>query len=124
VKVVVDTNVIISGIFWSGIPGEILQRWARGALILCVSSDILEEYFEVIERVSIKCKHPELSRRWKAYLFEHCEIFEVKTHNKFIECALSANAQFLVTGDDDLLSLKGIEGVQILKPAEYVKKID
>lgn len=53
-KTVVDTNVLISGIFFDGPPAQILKAWLHGQLEFVVSHEILEEYFEVCERLSLR----------------------------------------------------------------------
>lgn len=55
-KIVLDTNVFISGIFWSGPPFDILKAWQAKKLTLAVSTEILEEYSRVAEILSKK--HP------------------------------------------------------------------
>jgi len=47
VRVVVDTNVLVSGMFWSGPPRKLLSLWASGRFALCATAAITEEYFEV-----------------------------------------------------------------------------
>jgi len=44
VRVVLDTNVVLSGVFFGGVPGEILAAWSRGRLDVVVSAPILAEY--------------------------------------------------------------------------------
>lgn len=53
-KVVIDTNVIVSGIFFGGIPGEILKSLRRGFFKLVLSHEIYEEYLEVVKELQIK----------------------------------------------------------------------
>ena len=51
-KVVLDTNVLISGIYFGGIPGKILEAWGAGRFQLLVSTEILQEYLNVVERLA------------------------------------------------------------------------
>ena len=51
IKAVVDTNVLISGIFWRGVPFEILRAWQQGSFTLVTSLLILEEYWRVLTEV-------------------------------------------------------------------------
>jgi uncharacterized protein len=133
VRVVVDTNVVVAGIFWAGKPASVLAHWATGRFALCVSAGILGEYFEVIERLAGRCGRDGLAQRWKAYLFEHVELVEVTwlydrcrdpDDAMFVECAVSAGATYLVSGDDDLLTLGQIEGVSIVTPAGFLAVLD
>jgi putative PIN family toxin of toxin-antitoxin system len=47
VRVVLDTNVLVSGVFFGGLPGRILEAWRDGKLTLIVSPAILDEYLRV-----------------------------------------------------------------------------
>lgn len=73
-RVVLDTNVVVAGIFWSGPPRRVLDSWAAGRFTLCGSAAILDEYFEVIERLTAKCGRADLARRWQAWLFAHSQL--------------------------------------------------
>lgn len=52
-RLILDANVVASGIFWSGPPSEILRRWIRGKEALLVSVPILVEYREVLARMAV-----------------------------------------------------------------------
>ena len=60
-RVVVDTNVLISAIFFKGKPDVILEAWRTGKLEIILSADILNEYAEVMERLSVKYPSIEIS---------------------------------------------------------------
>ncbi len=51
-KVVLDTNVLISGIFFGGLPGKILQAWQSKKIQLSLSIEIIEEYLNVANRLA------------------------------------------------------------------------
>ena len=132
-RVVIDTNVLVSGIFWSGPPHTLLSVWASGAFVLCASAAVLEEYFEVIDRLAARCGRDDLARRWKTYLFEHAEILDSSYEYggcrdpddaKFVECAVSADAEYLASGDQDLLTLERVGDVVILSPAKLLAILD
>ncbi len=132
-RVVVDTNVLVSGIFWAGTPCKVLEAWASDTFAVCGSAEILEEYFEVIDRLSVRCGREDLARRWKVYLFDHIDMVEpIHSFNdcrdpddaKFVECALAGNAAYIVSGDDDLLVLANIGGIEILTPAQFLKAVE
>lgn len=59
--VVLDTNVVISGIFWSGPPGKILKAWHDGKFKLAVSLEIIEEYRRVGDELGRKFPHVNVS---------------------------------------------------------------
>ena len=53
-RIILDTNVLVSGIFFGGPPYKILKAWRDGSIELVVSNEILEEYFSVSEILSIE----------------------------------------------------------------------
>jgi predicted nucleic acid-binding protein len=56
IKAILDTNVLISGIFWKGAPFEILKAWRKHRFLLAITVPILEEYHRVLEEMSDR--HP------------------------------------------------------------------
>ena len=127
---VLDTNVLVSGIFWGGGPLRLLSAWVAGEMELCATPQVLSEYCDVIDRLAVRCDRQDLAKRWKSFIFEHLVLIEeTRTYHgvrdpkddKFVACALSAGATILVSGDDDLLTLREVEGVKIIKVAEWLK---
>ena len=128
-RVVLDTNVVISGIFWSGHSKRILERWLRGELTLVLTLPILREYREVIGRMAGE-EGAGLYAHWDRLLTELSELAEPKTlgnicrdpdDDKFLEAALGGKADILVSGDQDLLSLVNIQEIPIVSPAKAIK---
>lgn len=123
-KVVIDTNVLISSA-WGGTPKKIIDLWKQGEIILCLSEEILQEYLEVIARSTASKKvclelvdlfrsgsHIEfiiLSRHFSA-------IEEDPEDNKFLDCAVAGNARWIVSGDFHLRKLRMFMGIRILSP--------
>lgn len=125
-KVVLDTNVLVSGIFWKGLPFTILQAWATNRFAVIVSKDILEEYFAVLHRID---RQGDIANRWSVFLLEHAIVVKDRYRvnlsrdvrdNKFISTALSGGVDFIVSGDDDLLSLQKRSPIPIVRPRSLV----
>lgn len=128
-KVVLDTNVFISGIFFTGPPYEILKAWRDERIELVVSPPILAEYGHVAAR---------LSRRYPAVdISPFIDLATVRSHivlapplprgvcedpndDMFLACALAAKTDTIVSGDRHLLAVSGFAGVQILRPSAFV----
>ena len=100
--------------------------------MLLVSAAILEEYFEVIDRIASKVGRIDLATRWKAALFEHSVLIKPTyvydecrdpDDAMFVECAVSGGAQYLVSGDDDLLVLGKVADVSIVTATRFVEKL-
>lgn len=129
-KIVLDTNVFLSGIFFSGPPYLILKAWHDGALDLVYSPEILDEYHRVGLELSVKYPsidiEPFLALVVQKGLIVHPakmteRICQDADDDKFIACALAGGCDIIVSGDKHLLKVAGIRGLNILKPAEFVK---
>lgn len=129
---VLDTNVVVSGIFWKGSPYRCLLAFANRKFQIAVTSGILEEYLETA--FEVKTGHnldadPIPTLRWiesKANIFEPALLAKTsrdEDDDAFIACALAASAQYIVTYDRDLLDLEKPFGIEILKPEKFLKRI-
>lgn len=133
-KVVLDTNVLMSAIFFGGPPFQIVKAWLDGKVEMVVSVEILDEYESVCQR--LKTKYPNIDyesiETILHLLIRNCELVETKTcrvevskdpdDNKFIECALCANVQIIVSGDKHLLDISGYKGISVLKPQDFINQ--
>ncbi len=130
-KVVIDTNVFISGVFFSGPPYKILKAWRDGYLDLVVSTEILEEYQRV--SVLLQEKYPDVD------LAPILDLLTVEAQvvtapplpepvcqdpddDKFLACALAANARTVISGDNHLLKMSGYQGIEINRPREFLDR--
>lgn len=130
-KVILDTNVLVSGIFWGGTPGKILELWAKEKIEVVVSRPILQEYERVLTEMEHK-KPTGFSDDWRGFIIRHSILIhpEGSFHlcrdphdDKFLHCAVSAGAKFLVSGDKDLLVLKKISDAEILTAKAFLRRI-
>ncbi len=126
-KIVLDTNVFVSGIFWSGPPHKIVTLWAENKITILITKKILNEYFRVLNEID---KNGEIAKKWCALMVENCPVLEDKNYiqicrdlddNKFLDCALIGKVDYLVSGDNDLLSLNKIEKIKIVNPAKFLR---
>ncbi len=110
-KVVLDTNVLISGIFFSGPPARILAAWADGEFELVASVDIntildlVTRETRIVEPVPVPVSA--------------CDDSD---DLKFLACALSGGARFVVTDDQALLRAFAFEGLEVVSPREFVRR--
>lgn len=127
-KIVLDTNVFISGIFWSGSPHQVLMLWAKNKIDLLVTKKILNEYLRILHKIDQKGN---LAQKWGVFVLEHSIILEDielvqvcrdPDDNKFLNCTIIGGANYLVSGDDDLLSLRTIGSTEIITSAQFLKK--
>lgn len=129
-RVVFDTNVVVSGCFWRGAPFECLGLWGRGHLLAAISPPLLAEYEETFEEL-LHDYGERLHLNWIELLRSSAEmVFPVEkargaTPDPFdemvLECALSAKADAIVSGDKrHLLVLKDFRGIPILSPGDFL----
>lgn len=131
VKVVLDTNVIISGLIFQGKQRQVLNLFYKGSITVCISLPILKELGDVLYKKfnwDKKRVHSTIVRiRNKAIQVNPREkISAVKedADNRILECALESHCQFILSGDKKhLLPLKQYKGIRILPTAEFLKII-
>ena len=128
-RIVLDTNVFISGIFFGGPPSDILKSWRQSKIRIVLTEQILEEYQRVGKELS--AKYPSISIESIIELFTiFGEVVETKgisvsicedpDDNKFIECAIASQSKLVISGDKHLLKISGYKGIEVLKPREFV----
>lgn len=128
-KIVLDTNVFISGIFFRGPPFEILQAWKDRRLQIVLTKQILDEYRRVAE--SLRTNFPTIDILPIIDLLTihgvlintddvSLTVCEDPDDDKFIECAIASGTRTIVSGDKHLLNITGYQGITVLKPREFV----
>ena len=130
-KVVLDTNVFRSGIFFSGPPSKILKAWADERFQILLSRQILDEYQRVAEEIAVKFNPIDiLPIIGKIAIYSqfvdtqgvNITACEDPDDNKFIECAIVGNCGIIISGDKHLLKLSGYDGITIFKPRDFAEK--
>lgn len=138
-RVVLDTNIIVSGtlIAKQGHSAQILDAWRDGRFLLVISEDIIDEVKRTLNKI-LNTKAHKRYHLTKAkigrlinLLYKYSILVPGKLDltiierdpddNKFIIAAVEAAAQFIVSGDKDLLSLGSYQGIKIITPADFVK---
>lgn len=131
-KIVLDTNIVISGFGWRGNPHRILIEIMEGKLHWIISEEQLNE----IKRV-IQYSHLKFTEKQKtdiiAMVYQTSTIITIENQikviledlsdNMLLDIALAAEADYLISGDAHLLKLKIIRKTRILKPTSFVEEI-
>jgi len=137
IKVVLDTNVFISGLLWHGTPRKILRAADEERLFLFTSRELLEELANVLQRQKFKSF---LSRRKLDYKdalvqvvrlsrlvvpkpFSAPVVIQDPSDDKVLVCAVTAGVDRIVTGDAHLLDLKEFRGIPILTPTAFLARL-
>jgi putative PIN family toxin of toxin-antitoxin system len=132
--IVLDTSFIISSII-SNKDSQILKMAKTGKISLCYSDETFQELVETLKSKNIRkyiANNNAVAKFVAWYKYNAKEIIvtkEVKIcrdpkDDKFIDLALSANADFIISNDKDLLVLESYNRVKILDPADFLKSLD
>jgi putative PIN family toxin of toxin-antitoxin system len=135
-KIVLDTNVLVSGIIGSGYSASILDAAHKEQIQLVTSARLLEEFSEVITRRHIARKYPKAAQAAETLLDflrafailapgipEEQNISPDRDDDFVLACALDEKADCIVSGDPHLLDLKTYRGIPILTPREFVEQL-
>lgn len=132
-KIVIDTNVLISATFWQGISNLIIKKVEKKEFELIISKGIIEEFIKVLnyDEIQNKIKDKNLEIMWSVE-----KIISISTlvqplnklnlinidpsDNKFLECAVEGNAKYILSYDRHLLDLKEFNNIKILTPEEFL----
>lgn len=136
-KIVLDTTTIVSAFFWEGNEAELLRRIEQGKANLCITSEILKEIEEVTKRPKfnevmkkigltsdqIVQKIVSLSQLVIAPK-SNIKVCRDEKDNKFLECAESAKVDYIVSGDEDLLTLKEYKAIPIVRTWKILQLLE
>ena len=129
-RIVIDTNVLISGVFFGGFPRKILNAVVNRKITACATTEIINEYEEIVQEM-INRKQGHMNRAILSPLIQFMEIIKPVTHveicrdpddNKFLECAKDSYALYIVSGDKDLLVIEQFGNVQIVTAKDFCEK--
>ena len=127
-RIVIDTNVVASAIFFGGKPRVLLELLLEQKLSAYVSREIAEEYQETVQE--LVSRYPDKPVRVPlTHILSACRMIETTSQvtvcrdpddNKFIECAVDAKCIYIVSGDKDLLSIGQYEDIQIVTVSDFL----
>ena len=138
IKIVVDTNVLISGTFWEGNSFRIIQMIEQKKVRCFLSKEILQEYEKVLHSDQIIEKTQKKQLEIKSAIIkaiEMCDIVEPKRKitfvkedpddDKILECAVEAKVDYILTNDQrHLLKIKEFEGIKLVSPANFLRIVN
>lgn len=130
-RVVLDTNVVVSAVFFGGTPGRVLAAWSAGRFVLILSPAILDEYRRVGHELGLR--HPDVNAAFEpvlALIAMNAIIVDAPAivapvsadpdDDKFLAAAAAAQASVIVSGDRDLLEVSGWRGIEVLSPRQFL----
>jgi len=132
-KIVVDTNVLISALGWQKSEHRLLKSVFQGEIKLFMSPQIMEEFIQVSQRKKFNFTSDEIEE-FVTSLIEICDmvipqetinvIKEDPTDNMFLECAVEAKVDYIISGDKHLLKLVEFRGIGIMNASSLLKCMD
>jgi putative PIN family toxin of toxin-antitoxin system len=125
-----DANIFISSFFWGGNPRDVLQRAIIKLDELYISKEILNEIEDVMGRKKFHAEKTEID-----YFINSIEEISNKiapkktikngsrdkTDNKYIECGITGNVDYIISGDIHLLEMRKYDTIKIISAREYLE---
>jgi putative PIN family toxin of toxin-antitoxin system len=129
-KVTLDTNILISALGWKGNPHKILQKAVDGEIELFISPDQLDELSRVLDYPKFDFTD-EQKVRFKALISEIATLIKTSrkldivkedpSDNRILECALVADVDFVISGDEHLLSIGRLGRTKIVLASDFLR---
>lgn len=129
-RVVLDTNAVVSALLFSGISSELVSLWQSNLITFLLSREILDEYLRVFSYPKFGLSEEEIKELIQEEILPHAEVVKPKrslrvvqrdpSDDKFIECAVAGKARVIISGDKDLLSLGRYRQIRIQSPAQFL----
>jgi uncharacterized protein len=133
-RIVLDTNTVISALLFSGTASRLVPLWQSRRVVMLISRAILEEYLRVLAYPKFRLTNEEIKGLMEEEILPFVETVRVRRRlsvvrrapddDKFLECAVGGRAECLVTGDRDLLDLGSYRRVQILTVRDFLEKAE
>ena len=129
-RIVIDTNVLISGVFFGGAPRRVLDAVIDSEINAFASLEIVDEYQEIVEEM-VRRKQGHINRSLLAPLLQKitmivpvkkADVCRDPDDNKFLDCARDSRALYIVSGDKDLLVLEHYENTDIITAKEFCER--
>jgi putative PIN family toxin of toxin-antitoxin system len=132
-RVVLDTNVLVSALLFRGELSKIVGLWEKGEIVPVISKETFNELRTALGYPKFSLTQEERDSIIENEILPYFEIVEVVKEvkgvcrdpedDKFISCALSASADWIVSGDKDLFDLKQYKSTKIIKASDFLKMV-
>ena len=129
-RVVLDTNAVISALLFSGVSSKLVSLWQNGLITPLLSREVLDEYLRVLSYPKFELSEKEIKELIQEEILPYAEVVKPKRRlrvierdpadNKFLECAVAGKARVIISGDKDLLSLGRYRKIRIQSPAQFL----
>ena len=133
-RVVLDANIYISALISNkGNPAKIINKWLAGQFDVLISQPVVDEILRVTNYKRIQKKYAKVRDNRLEFVEliieqgiweESSETLTVvsadESDNRYVECAVAGNAQYIVSGDEHLLGVGEYQGIIIVTPATFL----
>lgn len=134
-RIVIDTNIWISGLLWRGMSWELLRLAEKNQVVLCMAPSMLDELAEVLAYKRLQPRLEQLglhSSEIVAYVINLAAMFEVgiptgesivvadPDDDIFLLCAVTARVNYVVSGDRHLLDLGKYTDIPIVTIRDFL----
>lgn len=130
-KVVLDTNVIVSALLFKGKLSVIVNLWKEGRINPVLSKETFKELTKVLAYPKFSLPEDEIKKLIEEEIVPYFELLsstvivknvcQDQNDDKFFSCALSASADFIVSGDKDLYEIKQYKNIKIITPQKLLQ---
>jgi putative PIN family toxin of toxin-antitoxin system len=136
VRVVLDSNVVVSALIWGGVPYRLIQAASAGDITLFASTVLLDELRDTLARPHLAARLVQQRSSVEQALGFYGQLVanvipltlaptsRDPDDDHVIACALAAKAQLIVSGDRDLLVLENVRDIAIVTPAQAITRIE
>ena len=134
-SVVIDTNVVVSGLLFGGTPNRLVSLCKAGLIEPVFSKKILNEYLRVLAYPKFSLSETEIEFLLKHEILPYFQAIDISSESheviiesdpdddKFLLCALTGTCDFIISGDRHLLELKSYHGIEIVTPADFLERM-
>jgi putative PIN family toxin of toxin-antitoxin system len=131
-RVVIDTNVVVSGLLFGGVPGQLISLWRSRVIKPCIAREILDEDLRVFSYPRFALTETEIQYLVYKQILPYFEVAQLPlvqpigisqdpSDDLFLYCARAAGASFVITGDRHLLALKSWRKIVMMAPAAFLQ---
>ena len=134
IRVVLDTNVLISALLFTGEVSRLVELWQDRKIIPVISRETFAELRAVLQYPKFKLTDPDILDIIESEILPYFDVIDLVQEiqnvcrdpqdDKFIACAISAGVDYLVTGDRDLGDIKRYKNIRILTVGEFFALFD
>jgi len=133
IRVVIDTNVLVSALLFGEKPGRLASYWKKGEILPYLSREMADEYLRVLSYPKFELSENEIEYLIYREILPYFEMTVVKkrpkivradrSDDKFLHCAATACVECIISGDHHLLALKAYDGIPILTVDQVLRKV-